>query len=842
MSMPAWAANPQIQQGSSATFPYTSSSSATGSGWTITLNGTVVAAGGVPTSFGNVSFSSGQFTVSINTTTQIAAGYQVNCYSSGTLYQASFDVIARATLSSLALSPNAVTVGTNSTGTVTLSTAAPSGGAAVTLTSGNTAVATVPASITVAAGATTANFTVTSQTVTTTATATITATLMGVAKTAVLTVKPLQLSTLSLNGASLIGGQTTTGTVTLTDKAPSSGAVFVNLSSSNAAAASVQTQVGIASGTTSMTFTVTAHPVTAPTAVTITASYGGIAKTASLTVNPVMISSITLDVSGVAGGKAGPVIGTATLNAPAPAGGVVVTLACNNNNVIVPASVEIDSGQTSNTFSAAAFSVEAATDVVITGTYNGNTSAQVTLSPASGGGAGASVYLEWIKDHTTSDPVYEQASSGATIGGVTSYPRMKMNGGSLTYYPLPTTVEYGLIAERGLSVLSGYRADKVTFCLHEDAGHLPDVSWDVSCDQLPAGNYDPMNPPNPADYYILSVRPGGFPMLNLHNGDYTLTTTIQYHWQDDIECGEDWYDLDGRFLIWDYLYTDTKSGSTQTAGLTTKLTIQNLLITETQPAISAPICWDPDTMVSSSVTATVQTACKANGTATLLLYDAQMNRCAEITKPVVFDGTTTVTFDWDGTGQGTSTTTPQPKGLYFYNIRVHADLFDMCYNDAAIDFGKNIVASGDADQIRSQSRSDGTTVGDYLEFGNPAPSYQIQTEDLATQSVSLAFNLLGDPQHQTPPAACQIDVFDTANLQNISSTAATAVLGDNTVNVSFPIPNHPTPEGQDETENVVLAISPQDNFSNRDRGHRNRYLMPASLGESIGYPLSSQLD
>ena len=51
------------------------------------------------------------------------------------------------TLSSLSLSPTTVTGGTSSTATVTLSSAAPSGGRVVALSSSNTAAATVPAAL-----------------------------------------------------------------------------------------------------------------------------------------------------------------------------------------------------------------------------------------------------------------------------------------------------------------------------------------------------------------------------------------------------------------------------------------------------------------------------------------------------------------------------------------------------------------------------------------------------------------------------------------------------------------------------------------------------------------------
>jgi hypothetical protein len=94
------------------------------------------------------------------------------------------------TVASVALNPTSVVTGESSTATVTLSGVAPSGGASVGLTSADTAVATVPTSVTVPAGATSATFAVTSRPVTTTNTTTITASYAATAASAVLTVNP----------------------------------------------------------------------------------------------------------------------------------------------------------------------------------------------------------------------------------------------------------------------------------------------------------------------------------------------------------------------------------------------------------------------------------------------------------------------------------------------------------------------------------------------------------------------------------------------------------------------------------------------------------------------------
>lgn len=65
------------------------------------------------------------------------------------------------TLSKVTVNPTDVVGGTSSTGTVTLTSAAPAGGFQVALTSDNPVAATVPPSVTVAAGSTGASFTIT---------------------------------------------------------------------------------------------------------------------------------------------------------------------------------------------------------------------------------------------------------------------------------------------------------------------------------------------------------------------------------------------------------------------------------------------------------------------------------------------------------------------------------------------------------------------------------------------------------------------------------------------------------------------------------------------------------
>ncbi|PYU75955.1 MAG: hypothetical protein DMG52_06320 [Acidobacteria bacterium] len=291
------------------------------------------------------------------------------------------------TLSSMALNPTTVNGGSSSMGTVTLSGPAPAGGAAVTLTSSSTSTATVPASVTVAAGASSATFTVSTSAVTTSTPVTISASYVGVTQTASLTVVPQALptlSTLTLNPTSVTGGvQSSTGTVTLSGPALAGGAQVL-LSSDNVAA-NVLSSVTVAAGASSATFTVTTNAVTTSTPVTISASYAGVTKTASLAVAPQALptlSTLTLNPTSVTGGAQSST-GTVTLSGPAPAGGAAVTLTSSSTSTAtVPASVTVAAGASSATFTVSTSAVTTSTPVTISASYAGVTkTASLTVAP-----------------------------------------------------------------------------------------------------------------------------------------------------------------------------------------------------------------------------------------------------------------------------------------------------------------------------------------------------------------------------------------------------------------------------------------------------------------------------
>jgi hypothetical protein len=93
-------------------------------------------------------------------------------------------------VASVTLSPSTVVGGNAVQGTVTMNAAAPSGGAVISLSSSNTAVATTPASVTVPAGATAASFSIATRAVTTSTSANISAGFNNGFLTTTLTVTP----------------------------------------------------------------------------------------------------------------------------------------------------------------------------------------------------------------------------------------------------------------------------------------------------------------------------------------------------------------------------------------------------------------------------------------------------------------------------------------------------------------------------------------------------------------------------------------------------------------------------------------------------------------------------
>jgi len=357
-----------VTGGSTSTGTITLTGAAPAGGSLVTLSSsntavaTVPAGVTVPAGAATATFAVTTAAVTNTTTVNISSTF------AATTKTTAITVSPAAALTSVTVNPTSVVGPASSTGTVTLTGPAPGGGVLVTLSSSNTAAATTPASVTVAAGATTATFIITTNAVAASTSVTISGTYGGITRTTSLTVTaPAALSSLSLNPTLVAGTVPSTGTVTLTAAAPTGGAV-VSLSSNNTAAATVPVSVTVPTGSSSATFTVTTKTVAAATSVTISSTYSGVTRTAALTVT-VALSSVSLNPTSISAG--GSSTGTVTLAGRAPTGGAVVTLSSSNAIATVPASVTVPGAATSATFSVSAPASSPGGSATITASYGG---------------------------------------------------------------------------------------------------------------------------------------------------------------------------------------------------------------------------------------------------------------------------------------------------------------------------------------------------------------------------------------------------------------------------------------------------------------------------------------
>lgn len=295
-------------------------------------------------------------------------------------------------LGSVQLQPAGVFGGNSATGIVNLTTGnvAPAGGSIVSITNDNPSLVTTPFNVTIPAGQTSATFLIQTQQTGLSTPVTITGTYGGVSRTATLMVEPpsnpTTLTSATLTPSTVVGGsaQGVRLQVTLSQGAPPEGAT-VTLSSDNPSVVKLPTSLFIQSGGTGGFADFTTAAVTAPTQVTVRATYGGSTRSAVLSVTPpatpsATLSSLTLNPSAVTGGANAQ--GTVTLSAPAQAA-TVVSLASSSTLASVPASVTVAAGSTSATFSVTTRSVASTTTVTVSAVSGGVTrSATLTLNPA----------------------------------------------------------------------------------------------------------------------------------------------------------------------------------------------------------------------------------------------------------------------------------------------------------------------------------------------------------------------------------------------------------------------------------------------------------------------------
>lgn len=209
---------------------------------------------------------------------------------------------AAGTLSALSCQSSSMTGAGNDACTVSLTSAAPSGGLTVTLSSNNSAVA-VPGSVVVPAGASSVAFTAAVSSVTTAQTATLTAQSGGVTATFAIglgaAITPA-LSAVSCANNSITGSSSDVCSVSLT-AAAGTGGLSVGLTSSNTAVV-VPTSVLVPAGAKSAGFTATVSSVTTAQTATLTAQAGGVTATFGISLGAA-VPGLTLASTSVAFGN-----------------------------------------------------------------------------------------------------------------------------------------------------------------------------------------------------------------------------------------------------------------------------------------------------------------------------------------------------------------------------------------------------------------------------------------------------------------------------------------------------------------------------------------------------------
>jgi hypothetical protein len=179
-----------------------------------------------------------------------------------------------------------------------------------------------------------------------------------------------------------------TGTVTLSGPAPQGGArIELTLDSTaasfNATTAQSLTVLTIPAGATNGTVQLFGRAVTSPTNVNVRADYAGNVRQATLQVIP-WLNSVTLSTTSVIGGNTA--VGTIQIEAPAPAGGVLINLTTDRSDIIsfVGGSVvTIPAGASTANFTVSTAGVTSNQVASINGTLMGVTrTASLGVTPA----------------------------------------------------------------------------------------------------------------------------------------------------------------------------------------------------------------------------------------------------------------------------------------------------------------------------------------------------------------------------------------------------------------------------------------------------------------------------
>jgi trimeric autotransporter adhesin len=444
-------------------FTLTLSDPAPGGGLTVNVSSSNTAVATVPAT---VTFAAGATTASLPVTGVAPGTAVIHAGASPNVPDATANVTVTPPGAIVVPSNTSVGLGSSANFAVTLSSPAPAGGVTITLSSSDTSKVTIsPGTVTIAGGET-APASPPQVNGVNLGNATINATASGFTGASG-TVQVSATISLTPQNLTITGVAPQNLTLTLSAAASAGGLTF-NLTSSNTSVATVPASVTIAAGQPSATVTVT--PV-APGSTTITASSTApnIANaTDTVTVqnvgNIVLPGSINLPLGGSA-----PL--NVTLSAPAPAGGVTITLSSSDTSkATVPASVTIAQGQTapSQQPQVAAVNLGSATISASTPGFGGasvpvQVSATVAFNPASlGVTAGTSQNATLV------------LSAAAPAGGVT----VNLSSSNTGVATVPASVTFSPGATSVSVPVTGVAVGSAT--IHASGSNIPDNTLSVT--------------------------------------------------------------------------------------------------------------------------------------------------------------------------------------------------------------------------------------------------------------------------------------------------------------------------------------------------------------------------
>jgi len=277
----------------------------------------------------------------------------------------------------ISVSPDPVAEGGTTTGTVTLEEVPTAGDITVSLSTNRTDLVKFPATVVVPKGKTTATFSITANAVDANAVVTMTASTDSTTASKAFTIRPMSLTSVTVDNNYLVEGAKALGTVTLERPAPAGGKT-VTLSTSDASLV-IPSKVAIPAGAQSATFEVSADTVDAQTKVTLTADYFGGRQTASVTIRPVAVTAVVPGASTMTEGGTQQV--KVKLESAAPAKGRIVTLS-GDAIFSMPQQVKVPAGATVATFDLKTKGTSVNVLGGITGTTPGGAkSTKVTVTP-----------------------------------------------------------------------------------------------------------------------------------------------------------------------------------------------------------------------------------------------------------------------------------------------------------------------------------------------------------------------------------------------------------------------------------------------------------------------------